>query len=103
MMSQAEKATYELERERFEAQWPLWFSAHRREYGSLSKWAITLGTTIQSVTNWSKPAERGGNVPKGYYMVRILYLLDADYFDVLEHDATEDKRRHLVSVGSHDF
>jgi hypothetical protein len=99
-MAQVQKAVFEIEREEFEDLWPLWFSAHRQEFGSLSKWAIVLGTTVTSVTNWSKPKSRGGNVPKGYYMLRICHILDADYTDVLAYGENGDKRRHLVSVGA---
>ena len=83
-----EREIFELEQDKFEEKFPHWFKEHRKEYGSLSKWANKLGTTIQSVANWSKPKERGGNIPQGYNMARILSLLHASYDDVIRWDGT---------------
>jgi hypothetical protein len=86
----AEELQSERERRGFERAFYQWFRDHRQDYGSLRRWALTIGVSVQAITRWQKdphlPAgdpERG-SVPNGYFMARILDLMDASYDSILE-------------------
>lgn len=105
-MAIAEPAQFEVERQRFEQNWPEWWKANKGRYGSNGKWANHLGTSPTAVGNWGKPldhpdVDKRGNVPKGYFMARILETLGASYTDVLTFEpGTEAKGPYLAVVRS---
>jgi hypothetical protein len=74
------------ERARFKEVFPIWFHANRVRFGSLKKWAWVLGTSVQAVIAWQTPIDEGGSLPSGYFMARILALLDSNYEEILETD-----------------
>jgi hypothetical protein len=38
------------------------------------------------VIAWQTPIDEGGSLPSGYFMARILALLDSNYEEILETD-----------------
>lgn len=82
---------YDIDKAAFEARFAGWFRENRPKLGSQTKWVILMGVSENTVRNW----EQGVHTPEGYYMVRILELLDATIEDVLSFEA---KRRYLKAV-----